>query len=264
MSLDQSPAPEPGARAPAGAARSRRPTAMTGGQWARLAVVLGLLVWLTAATGLYGLVMVLGIIVMIFLHELGHYVMAKRAGMKVTEFFLGFGPRIWSIRRGETEYGLKVIPAGAYVKIIGMHDIEEVDPADEARTYRQQPFWQRFGVAVAGSTMHFLLALVLIYGLLVGFGVSGGSITSPDESRWEVGEVSAGQRRGRPPGSRRVTRVVAVDGEPIATFEDLRGEVTDRPDEEVVLTVVRDGEAQRGRRHAGPQPRPIRASGSSA
>ena len=60
--------------------------------------------------------------------------------MLVTEFFIGFGPRIWSFRRGETEYGLKAIPAGAYVKIIGMSNMEEVDPALESRTYRQKSF----------------------------------------------------------------------------------------------------------------------------
>ncbi|HYH51151.1 MAG TPA: site-2 protease family protein, partial [Acidimicrobiia bacterium] len=64
------------------------------------------------------------IIAMIMLHELGHFVMAKRAGMKVTEFFLGFGPRLWSIRRGETEYGVKAIPAGGYVRIIGMSNMD--------------------------------------------------------------------------------------------------------------------------------------------
>jgi RIP metalloprotease RseP len=74
------------------------------------------------------MVVILALVVMITLHELGHFVMAKRAGMKVTEFFLGFGPKIWSTRRGETEYGIKAIPAGAYVKIIGMHNIEPVDP----------------------------------------------------------------------------------------------------------------------------------------
>ena len=80
------------------------------------------------------------IIAMIMLHELGHFVMAKRAGMKVTEFFLGFGPRLWSFRRGETEYGVKAIPAGGYVRIIGMSNVDEVDPADEERTYRSKPY----------------------------------------------------------------------------------------------------------------------------
>lgn len=213
---------------------------MTLGQWVRLGVVGGLLVWLTAATGVYGLAMVLGIVVMITLHELGHFVMAKRAGMKVTEFFLGFGPRVWSIRRGETEYGLKLIPAGAYVKIIGMHDIEDVDPADEPRTYRQQPFWQRFGVAVAGSTVHFLLAIGLIFFLLVGVGLPGGEIVQ-SESDWRVGEVtedSAAARAGLEEGD----DVVAIDGEAIDTFDDLRAVVGPNPGEAVVVTVERGDE----------------------
>ncbi len=84
------------------------------------------------------IVIILAVVVSIFLHELGHYLAAKRAGMKVTEFFIGFGPRIWSFRRGETEYGVKAIWAGAYVKIIGMNNLEEVRAADEAHTYRRQ------------------------------------------------------------------------------------------------------------------------------
>lgn len=210
---------------------------MTGGQWLRLGLVGGLLVVLTATTGVWGLVMVLGIVVMIFLHELGHFVMAKRAGMKVTEFFLGFGPRIWSFRRGETEYGLKLVPAGAYVKIIGMHNIEEVDPADEAVTYRQQPFWQRFGVAVAGSTVHFVLALVLLFVLLAGVGVRGGSVV-PDEAKWRVAGVEPGTPAAEA-GLRDGDDLVAVDGTPTATFDDLREAVGDRPGDEVVLTVRR-------------------------
>lgn len=213
---------------------------MTLGQWVRLGVVGGLLVWLTYATGVYGLAMVLGIVVMITLHELGHFVMAKRSGMKVTEFFLGFGPRIWSIRRGETEYGLKLIPAGAYVKIIGMHDIEEVDPADEPRTYRQQPFWQRFGVAVAGSTVHFLLALGLIFILLVGVGLPGGEIVQA-ESDWRVGSVTEGSAADGA-GLQEGDDVLAIDGRAVSTFEDLREIVGPRPGEAAVLTIERDGE----------------------
>src|SRR4030095_15289141 len=102
---------------------------------------LALLIAAVAAAGLaFGwpvLVVILGIVVMIFLHELGHYVTAKWAGMKVTEFFIGFGPKIWSFRRGETEYGLKVVPAGAYVRIIGMNKLDEVDAVDAPPTHRQ-------------------------------------------------------------------------------------------------------------------------------
>ena len=88
---------------------------------------------------------------MIFLHELGHFVTAKVSGMKVTEFFFGFGPKLWSFTKGETEYGVKAIPAGAYVRIIGMNNLEEIPPEDEPRTYRAQSYPRRLLVGVAGS-----------------------------------------------------------------------------------------------------------------
>ena len=74
---------------------------------------------------------VLALLVMIVLHELGHFVAAKRAGMKVSEFFVGFGPRLWSVQKGETTYGIKALPLGGYCRIIGMTNVEKVDPADE-------------------------------------------------------------------------------------------------------------------------------------
>ncbi len=96
----------------------------------------------TVALGVFGgwpiLIIVLSLVFMIFMHELGHYLTAKSAGMKVTEFFIGFGPRIWSFQRGETQYGVKAIPAGAYVRIIGMNNLDEVDrrPTSPAPTAR--------------------------------------------------------------------------------------------------------------------------------
>jgi len=113
---------------------------------------------------------ILAVVVMIMVHEAGHFVTAKWSRMKVTEFFVGFGPRLWSIRRGETDYGVKGIPAGGYVKIPGMTNLEEIDPADEARTYRQQPFHNRIIVASAGSFMHFVMAFVLAWAALVFIG----------------------------------------------------------------------------------------------
>ena len=94
--------------------------------------------------------LVLALIGCIVAHEFGHYITAKAAGIKVTEFFVGFGPRLWSVRRGETEYGVKALPLGGYCRILGMNNLEEVDPADEARTYRQAPLWRRLSVALAG------------------------------------------------------------------------------------------------------------------
>src|SRR5580692_8047456 len=118
------------------------------------------------------LIVIFAIIAMVMIHELGHFATAKWSHMKVTEYFLGFGPRLWSIRRGETEYGVKALPLGGYVKIIGMSNTEDVDPADEPRTYRQQPFHNRLMVALAGSFMHFVMAFVLLWGLFVFVGQS--------------------------------------------------------------------------------------------
>src|SRR5215475_5235858 len=135
------------------------------------------------------LAMILGVGLMIFLHELGHFVTAKWSGMKVTEFFIGFGPRLWSFHRGETEYGVKALPVGAYVRIIGMNNLDEVDPADEPRTYRQQSFPKRLLVVSAGSLAHFAQAFVLLVVLLGVVGVPGGSIVrapSGPAHGWDV------------------------------------------------------------------------------
>ncbi len=78
-------------------------------------------------------------LVSIMIHEWGHFASARKFGMKATDFFVGFGPTLWSTKRGETEYGVKAIPAGGYVKIVGMTEAEEVDPADEARAFYRQP-----------------------------------------------------------------------------------------------------------------------------
>ena len=116
-------------------------------------------------------IFVLALLVSVMLHETGHFVMAKRFHMKATKYFVGFGQTLWSRQRGETEYGIKVLPLGGFVKIIGMTSLEEVDPADEARSFRRQPAWQRAIVLVAGSFMHFALAFVLLFILAVGIGI---------------------------------------------------------------------------------------------
>ena len=98
-------------------------------QLVRLGVLIAAIVLLGVTQGVGMLVVVAAIVFIIFMHELGHFVMARRAGMLATEFFIGFGPKIFSFKRGETEYGLKAIPAGAYVRIVGMSSLKEVDPA---------------------------------------------------------------------------------------------------------------------------------------
>lgn len=199
----------------------------------RLVILVGLIVALGITQGVSMLIVVAAIIVMIFLHELGHFVMARRAGMLATEFFIGFGPKIFSFRRGETEYGLKVIPAGAYVRIIGMSSMEEVDPALESRTYRQKSFWQRIGVAVAGSTMQFILAMLL---LMTQFLLVGG----PDGERWTVGSITTGSAAAAA-GIRKGDEITKFDGDPIASFDEFRNKLRGIDPGVAQLTVVREG-----------------------
>src|SRR6476620_2257617 len=102
----------------------------------------------------------LTILISVSLHESGHMITAKRFGMKVTRYFVGFGPTVFSWRRGETEYGLKAIPLGGFCKIVGMTpQDEDVDPADQPRAMWRFPVWKRTIVMSAGSITHFLLAL---------------------------------------------------------------------------------------------------------
>jgi membrane-associated protease RseP (regulator of RpoE activity) len=173
------------------------------------------------------------IIVMIMLHELGHFVMAKRAGMKVTEFFLGFGPKLWSIQRGETEYGVKAIPAGGYVRIIGMNNLEEVDPADEERTYRAKPYRHRLGVAVAGSAMHFILASIILF-LIFGF------VGVPDGAKPVVREVVA-DSPAEAAGFEKGDKLLAIDGTAIEQWDDVPNYVQSHGGSEMVFTISRDG-----------------------
>jgi len=116
-------------------------------------------------------IFVVALLASIMLHEAGHFATAKLFGMKVTQFFVGFGQTIWSRQKGETEYGVKAIPAGGFVKIVGMTDLEHVDPADEPRSFRRQPGWQRIIVLAAGSFNHFVLALVLLFVVAAGIGL---------------------------------------------------------------------------------------------
>ena len=137
-----------------------------------LLVLLGLiLLAILRPSTIATLAIILGIVALIMLHEAGHYFTAKRAGMKVTEFFLGFGPRVWSFRRGETEYGVKAIPAGGYVRIVGMSNLEDVDPDEEPRTFRHGTFGNRLTVILAGVSVNLILAFVLIYAALLGRGL---------------------------------------------------------------------------------------------
>lgn len=106
----------------------------------------------------------------VMVHEFGHYITARKFGMKVTEFFLGFGKRIWSFTKGETEFGLKAIPAGGYCRIEGMTPRDEMAPGEEKRAFVIASSWRKLIVLGAGSFMHFLLGYILIFTIFIGVG----------------------------------------------------------------------------------------------
>ncbi|MEO6318306.1 MAG: M50 family metallopeptidase [Acidimicrobiales bacterium] len=213
---------------------------------------LGMLVAAIVALGVFagkGWLLIIGaLVVMIFLHELGHYLTAKWSGMKVTEFFLFFGPKIWSFKKGDTEYGIKLIPLGAYVRIIGMSNIDpDVAPEDEPRTFRQQSYPKRLLVVSAGSLMHLLQAFVLFVVVFSVLGVPGESTLAerlggptPVESDWTVGGVvdgSAAFDAGLRPGD----DLLSIGGEPVDTFAAVGPAVAPNPGDDVELVVLRDG-----------------------
>jgi len=121
------------------------------------------LIGVLALFNIWWFVFVVGVLISIFLHELGHFMTSRWTGMKATQFFIGFGPRLWSFRKGETEYGVRALPLGAFVRIIGMNNMDDVPPEDEPRTYRSKSYPRRMLVISAGSLMHMLIAIVLMF-----------------------------------------------------------------------------------------------------
>ena len=179
------------------------------------------------------------VLVVIVAHESGHFFAAKAFGIKVEEFFVGFGPRLWSVRRGETEYGIKAIPAGGYVRIAGMNPFQEPPPEDLPRTFVAKPAWQRAIVLLAGSFTHFVLALVF---LAVFFGAIG----LPERFAPRVAAVEPTLEGGSSPaaeaGIQSGDEFVEVDGRPVRSYQEFVEYTRDRAGQELQLVVDRDGE----------------------
>jgi regulator of sigma E protease len=148
----------------------------------------------------------LGFCALILLHEAGHFVAAKATGMRVEGFFLFFGPTLWSFKRGETEYGIKSIPIGGYVKINGMNPEEEMPEGEEHRAYYRQKVWKRIVVAAAGPAVNIVLAFVILFSV---FKIGG-----LEEIKPQVGEVEAKTPAAKllQPGD----EIVAVEGHSFA------------------------------------------------
>lgn len=210
----------------------------------RLAAAVAAVIGLGFAAG-YGetVLLVLFLILCIVAHEFGHFVAAKTGGVKVTEFFVGFGPRLWSIRRGETEYGVKGLPLGGYCRIVGMNNLEDVEPADEARTYRRAPLWRRLLIDVAGSATHFLIALVVLFSMFFWTGDQGRYLTTlpADNPVAQIvafkGALSPAEQAGFHLGD----RIVAIDGHHFRTWDQTAAYIQAHPGRRLDVTVERRG-----------------------
>jgi membrane-associated protease RseP (regulator of RpoE activity) len=191
-------------------------------------------------TGLGVLLFVAFLLLAIGLHEAGHFATAKVFGIKVDKFFIGFGPKLWSTKRGETEYGVSVLPFGGYVKIAGMNPLEEVAPEDRHRAFKAKPAWQRAIVLAAGSITHFFVAIIIIASILAIVGqpdpnrptLSVGGVGANDP-----GVVAPAEKAGLKPGD----RIVAIDGIEVKSWDELVALVRERPNTTVTIVLERDG-----------------------
>ena len=229
-------------------------------RWRNLA---GVIVCLALVFLLFGrhLAFVFGVLIFVFallasvmLHEFGHFITAKKFHMRVTQFFVGFGTTLWSVFRGETEYGVKVLPLGGFVRITGMTSIEEIDVADEPRSFRRQPGWQRIIVLAAGSFMHFVLALFLFFVLALGIGLSNAntnivsSITScvpATNAALNSNTPCAGKNLPESPaqaaGIRTNDKIVSINGKPVRNWNSLHTVLKSEPTGQPLPMVVQRG-----------------------
>ena len=211
----------------------------------RLAVLIAVVVGgvlLSLVTGAFPAVaFVLAIIASVLIHEAGHLFAARKAGVKATEYFVGFGPKLWSIKRGETEYGVKAIPAGGYVKILGMNNMEKgIAPEDEPRTYRRASYPKKLAMTAAGICMHFVIAFVLLMLAWTVVGVPNGN--KPTLEIGSISKLKSGPSPAEQAGFRLGDKVVSIDGKPVTNWRELPPYIRARPGQKIVFTVDRKGE----------------------
>jgi regulator of sigma E protease len=174
---------------------------------------------------------VLAVSLLIVVHEAGHFLAARRFGMRVERFSVGFGPAILAFRRGETEFAVSALPFGGYVKIAGMGPGEAADASDPA-LFANQAAWRRFLVILAGPAMNYVAAILVAWALLATIGLraadSGTRLGAPVPG---MPAEAAGLRPG--------DRVAAVAGKPVETWDALVAELQRHPGEPIVLDVLR-------------------------
>jgi len=224
-------------------------------------------------------VFLLGVAASIALHELGHLWPAKRFGVKVTQYFVGFGKRLWSVKRGETEYGLKAIPLGGYVKLVGMlppargddpnelrksdtgllsqlisdarnAEYEHVTEADQDRLFYRKPWWQKLIVMSGGPLVNIAIAVVLFTVLISGFGVQEPTTTVKAVADCAIADADAGRTCTDADPATPASKIdlqpgdeiVSFNGRRIESWPDLTTAIRANGDRVAVLGIERDGQ----------------------
>ncbi|WP_371599653.1 RIP metalloprotease [Streptomyces sp. NBC_00564] len=221
-------------------------------------------------------VFVVGLLISIAWHELGHLSTAKLFGIRVPQYMVGFGPTIWSRRKGDTEYGIKAVPLGGYIRMIGMFPpgpdgriearstspfrgmiedarsaaFEELKPGDESRLFYTRKPWKRVIVMFAGPFMNLILAVAIFLGVMMTFGIQTQTTTvgkvsdcviqgSENRTKCETGDQAAPAKAAGLLGG---DKIVAFNGKAVEDWSTLQTDIRDNPGKTVTLTVERKGE----------------------
>jgi membrane-associated protease RseP (regulator of RpoE activity) len=193
------------------------------------------------------LAFVVALLFSVMIHEFGHYIFAKQFGMKVTEFFLGFGKRLWSFQRGETEFGIKAIPAGGYCRIVGMSSREVLAEEDKPRAFYIASVPKRLIVLGAGSFFHFVLGFLILIVLFAGVGTTVvtntvGFVPKCISSTVDKCAPSDPASPAYIAGIKAGDRIIAINGVEYKKWADAVIKIRSTINSELVLTIDRKGE----------------------
>jgi membrane-associated protease RseP (regulator of RpoE activity) len=183
----------------------------------------------------------------VMVHEFGHYITARKFGMKVTEFFLGFGKRIWSTQRGETEFGIKAIPAGGYCRISGMTPRDEMEIGEEDRAFIKASSGRKLIVLGAGSFLHFVLGFVILLVLFIGIGTNRitpqvAQVSECIPVSTEACTSSSPPSPAKAAGIKAGDYIMAINNKPVENWADDVQVIRDSAGKEQTLSIYRDGE----------------------
>lgn len=191
---------------------------------------------------------ILALLIVIVFHEFGHFITAKRFGIKVEEFFIGFGPRLYARQKGETTFGVKALLLGGYVKIAGMNPWQSIPESELPRTFAAKPHWQRAIVLSAGSFTHFVLAFVVLFVLFGFVGVLQPTTTLAQvQSKVEAPPgFSITDGEGASPaaeaGLKPDDKIVSIEGRFVSEWDEVREAIRLNAGRVIKVGVLRDGQ----------------------